>query len=388
MVVPEKSDKVRKFIIPNYIVKGTAVSIAFVLILAVIMVLDYANVMNQITENKKLHVENRQLRQAVQVFKDKMVTIESTMDRVKTFSTKLRIITNIEEAPTSISPVPPPPSLPFPTSPNTNPVAPNSSKVQPNSSSIAIPTTTPIAAKEIDSSNGMEADTDAEADDELLNAFQTVVRDEVAERALRKEVISALMVESPESLTLSETDTSLFVKSEFEKLNRAYEVMKSFTELQEFDIQHTLERLGEKRAILAGTPTRLPTLGYVTSEYGVRISPYDTRRKMHEGIDIANRYGADVISPANGLVTFAGIKAGYGKVVILDHGNGLETYFAHLSRNIVKQGVRVKRGQIIASVGSSGHSTGPHLHYEVRANGLPVDPCWYILDQPTVCRMR
>jgi len=109
---------------------------------------------------------------------------------------------------------------------------------------------------------------------------------------------------------------------------------------------------------------------------------------MHEGIDIANRYGADIVAPADGTVLFSGTKPGYGKLIIIDHGNGLETRYAHNSKCYVQVGERIRRGQRIGAVGNTGHSTGPHCHYEVHANGLPVDPCWYILDQPGLCRGR
>src|SRR6478672_7962163 len=130
------------------------------------------------------------------------------------------------------------------------------------------------------------------------------------------------MTETAETFTLSDADSSAFVKSEFEKLDNSYEEVDKFALATEQETQDILERLGEKRTLLASTPTRIPTLGYITSDYGVRMSPYDGKRKMHEGIDIANRYGADVVAPADGVVEFAGVKPGYGKIVILDHGNG------------------------------------------------------------------
>jgi murein DD-endopeptidase MepM/ murein hydrolase activator NlpD len=178
------------------------------------------------------------------------------------------------------------------------------------------------------------------------------------------------------------------IKSEFEKLEASFQEVNQFAQEVEKEVAFILDKISDKKAIIAGTPTRLPTYGYISSPYGVRVNPYEGQRKMHEGIDIANRFGAPVFAPAFGVVSFAGNKVGYGKLVILDHGNGLETYFAHLSKYTVQIGQRIKRGQIIGSVGNSGHSTGAHLHYEVRANGLPVDPCWYILDASNVCRGR
>jgi murein DD-endopeptidase MepM/ murein hydrolase activator NlpD len=101
---------------------------------------------------------------------------------------------------------------------------------------------------------------------------------------------------------------------------------------------------------------------------------------MHEGVDVANVVGTPIRSPALATVLYAGRKSGYGQIVILDHGYGLETWYGHTSKVLVKPGQKVKRGQAIALMGNSGHSTGSHLHYEVRVQGIPVDPLAYILE--------
>lgn len=386
MIVPEKTQQVRKVVIPQYVFNGAILASTFLIVLAVIMVLDYANVMNQISENRQLKVENRQLRQSIQVFKNKMVTIENTMDRVKTFVTKLRIITNVEDQsggmPIDAAPLAPP-SLPLP--PMASPQQPQKHNVDHTQTDTRHPSS---------QSSDIEADTDDEdfaSDDGEEVENENVAQKETSEqqRTKRKALLAALMSQSSSSgITLTDADNSLFVQSEFEKLDAAYDEVNKFVMQEEQDAQNLLEKLSEKRTILASTPTRIPTLGYITSDYGVRISPYDGRRKMHEGIDIANRYGADINAPADGVVVFAGVKPGYGKMVILDHGNGIETRYAHSSKFYVTPGQRVKRGQAIAAVGNTGHSTGPHVHYEVQAGGMPVDPCWYILDFPAVCRSR
>ncbi|MCM2279241.1 MAG: M23 family metallopeptidase [Oligoflexia bacterium] len=101
---------------------------------------------------------------------------------------------------------------------------------------------------------------------------------------------------------------------------------------------------------------------------------------MHEGLDIANRPGTVIKAPADAVVAFANVKAGYGQTLILDHGYGLETWYAHTRKILVSKGQKVRRGESIAQLGNSGRSTGPHLHYEVRVNGYPVDPLSYILE--------
>jgi murein DD-endopeptidase MepM/ murein hydrolase activator NlpD len=101
---------------------------------------------------------------------------------------------------------------------------------------------------------------------------------------------------------------------------------------------------------------------------------------MHEGLDIGSEIGKQIIAPADGLITFSGHKAGFGNFLELDHGYGIETVYAHADKLLVRKGERIKRGALIAKVGNTGYSTGPHLHYEVRVNGTPVDPMYYILD--------
>jgi hypothetical protein len=102
--------------------------------------------------------------------------------------------------------------------------------------------------------------------------------------------------------------------------------------------------------------------------------------KMHEGIDLGAPYGTPINAPADGIITFSGEKSGFGKFVQLDHGYGIETIYAHNQSLYVKSGQRIKRGTLLAAVGNTGHSTGPHLHYEVRVNGIAVDPLYFILD--------
>jgi murein DD-endopeptidase MepM/ murein hydrolase activator NlpD len=131
---------------------------------------------------------------------------------------------------------------------------------------------------------------------------------------------------------------------------------------------------------LAATPSILPTSGWLSSAFSrMREHPILHEARPHEGIDVTAPYGAPIEAPANGTVIQSGWEAGYGNTVVLDHGYGVVTKFAHASRILVRVGEKVKRGELIAQVGNTGLSTGPHLHYEVRVNGRPVDPRRYIL---------
>ena len=136
---------------------------------------------------------------------------------------------------------------------------------------------------------------------------------------------------------------------------------------------------------LAATPSIMPTQGWLTSAFSsMREHPILHIARPHEGIDVAAPTGTPIEAPAAGRVVEVGWESGYGNVVVLDHGYGIETKFAHTSKVLVRTGQRVKRGDRIALVGSTGLATGPHLHYEVHVNGRPVDPLRYVLPEHVV----
>lgn len=127
-------------------------------------------------------------------------------------------------------------------------------------------------------------------------------------------------------------------------------------------------------------PNMMPVEGWVTSEFGVRNHPIAKRFKMHNGVDIASPIGTPIKAPAGGKVVFAGRSGGYGNTVVLQHGYGISTLYGHLSQINVKQGETVKRGDVVGELGTSGYSTGPHLHYEVSVDGIPDDPLAFIVN--------
>ena len=135
-----------------------------------------------------------------------------------------------------------------------------------------------------------------------------------------------------------------------------------------------------QKSFLQSTPSVWPTRGWVTSGFGYRKSPFTGLREKHEGWDIGARSGSAVRATADGMITVAGRERGYGKLIEIDHGYGVVTRYGHNSKNLIRVGSKVKRGQIVALVGDTGRTTGPHLHYEVIVNGVPANPKNYILE--------
>jgi murein DD-endopeptidase MepM/ murein hydrolase activator NlpD len=129
---------------------------------------------------------------------------------------------------------------------------------------------------------------------------------------------------------------------------------------------------------LAQAPTLWPVQGRVTGSFGERIDPFSGEGAFHRGVDIAANVGTRIIAPADGVVRFAEIVQGYGRTVLIDHGNGISTLYGHMSGYAVTPGELVHRGDTVGYVGQSGRSTGPHLHYEVRIFNTPVNPSRYL----------
>jgi murein DD-endopeptidase MepM/ murein hydrolase activator NlpD len=129
---------------------------------------------------------------------------------------------------------------------------------------------------------------------------------------------------------------------------------------------------------VAFTPTLWPVIGRITGSFGERLDPFSGEGAFHTGVDISSQYGDGVRAGGDGVVTHAAVHAGYGRLVVVDHGFGVTTWYAHLSSFTVTAGMRIKRGDLLGYVGVSGRTTGPHVHYEVRINGAPVNPMRYL----------
>lgn len=316
LVIPEKTSRVRRILVPNWVVKGSFVGVIFAGALTAMMLLDYWYVMNQIGENKDLKIQNRRLTQQIQIYKNRMETLENTMERVERFSTRLRVITNIGDSETLLQ------SLNGPL---------------------------PEASTNIGGTSGDETFT-----------------------GVGGPLLSDIPDQDPEKK---------YLLQEQAKIDESFNELHHQSLLVEQNLQDLYELLLDQKAFLAALPTRKPAFGYYTSGFGVRKSPFGGNIKMHEGLDIANHPGTPIRAPANGFVVFAGRKPGYGRTVIVDHGYGLETWYGHAAKILVKVGDKIARGNQIALMGTTGRSTAPHVHYEVRVHGIPVDPLSYILEE-------
>ena len=148
--------------------------------------------------------------------------------------------------------------------------------------------------------------------------------------------------------------------------------------MREHSLQELRDVLIARQEKMNSRPSIWPTSGEVTSRFGWRSSPFGGGGDYHPGIDIANDYGEPVMATANGIVVYAGWYSGYGNLVQIDHGNGIETIYGHNESILVNVGQHVNKGDIISKMGSTGYSTGPHLHYEIRVNGTAVNPANYL----------
>ena len=176
---------------------------------------------------------------------------------------------------------------------------------------------------------------------------------------------------APHALTTDEVSEALTMLEERTAVRRTS--IGQLAVMMQKDVPGASSFLGGDTPVT--TPTGWPTDGFISSGYGLRWNGAE----FHQGIDIAAEMGTPIVATADGVVTIAGWNAGgYGNMVDIDHGSGVSTRYGHASAVVVTAGQRVRRGQIIAYVGSTGHSTGPHLHYEVRLSGQPVNPASYL----------
>ncbi len=301
------------------------ISLFFVGLFAVLLMagfIDYFGLLAQSLENKKLKLENIELKNQFQVVEAKLDSLQSAMDRVTNVSNKLKLITDVQLKDR-------PEKLNFPAA--------------------------QVVGSRLDDPNPRMSLDDMERDD-------PVIETETPLNPLKGEVASEKSSANYASLVI-----------------RIDQAVKD-SNLKEQSVIELWELLSDRQSLLAATPSIQPARGPIGSRFGYRIDPINGRQKMHAGLDITAPPGTPVRAPADGIVSFAGWDDQFGKLVSIDHGYGVLTRFAHNSQIFVQVGQKVSRYDVIAAVGSTGRSTGPHCHYEVRVNGIAVNPANYILD--------
>lgn len=361
MIIPEKNKDVRSIKIPRLVFKSLVFLFLTFIVLLGILTYDYWNVLSQVYENKHLLVENRQLKEQVQLFQMKLNSITEDLERINVFERKLRAITGLEAI--------------KPTTVDAGRLINNPSR-----------STNMIVEPDREYSPGSMINifkTDGTRTAQKLELFEEDKKFKEAKQLYEEKIASSYSEKADPSYAKEWnflTRQSLGMAALFAEFDYKYEVVTGF--LQEIEVRvHQLDQhLLDKDSFLKSTPTLMPANGNFTSGYGPRMSPYAGRIKMHEGIDIGAPIGTAIIAPADGIITFSGAKPGFGNFVQIDHGYGVETIYGHAATLSVKKGQQVIRGDKIATVGNTGYSTGPHVHYEVRVNGTPVDPLYYALN--------
>lgn len=172
--------------------------------------------------------------------------------------------------------------------------------------------------------------------------------------------------------------TQQYLEVHEEVFNRVQDI-KTYLNRQEQELDELLAKVGNETEYFRSIPNQWPVTGDITSPYGWRKSPFGGRKQtFHEGIDIANDVGTNIVAAADGQVIFSGWQAVYGRTIIIDHGYGFTTKYSHNSSLLVEEGDKAKKGDVIAKLGSTGRSTGPHLHFTVTKWGNTQDPLIYL----------
>ncbi len=325
LIVSNRSGVTKRLTLPISWLKASGVLTALFAVIFSVAVVDYVGLLMESVQLKRLKAENARLESQFQLVDGKLNALEKHLERVKSSWTKLKMITNMDDPDKSIK--------------------------------LAVG---PMAAP------GRTVDELAIPIDERDPAGLSVKEDQT-------------FLQTP---PLDPTKDEIAIQSkDYSSLSIRIDEAIRDSNLREQGILELWENLQGRQSLLKATPSSSPVRGWFTSRFGYRVSPYSGRAMMHQGLDIAASPGTPVYAPADGVISFAGYDSGYGKLVSIDHGYGVVTRYGHNSKIFVKVGQQIKRGDLLTAVGNTGQSTGPHLHYEVRINNVPVDPTNYILEE-------
>lgn len=359
LIASDRKGKTKHFTISSSWIKASIAFSALLLSFTTIMAIDYVSLLSESRLNDNLYLENERLKRQFEVVESKVQSLEKGLERIKNFSTKLKLVTNIKDENRIFK-----------------------LAIGPTHSDLKNPPLHLISYKTKGSNNEKQDKNDKDL--KKQREAKRMKRNEKSKDMKEKEKDHSSHLHNEASLSLpslsSEKSLSPFSGNKNALLSIRIQKAIKEAQLREEDILKLWETLSDRRSLLNATPSINPVRGgWITSEFGYRIDPFLQKSVMHNGLDIAARHGSPILAPSDGIVSFTGFGTSYGKLLELDHGYGVITRYAHNSRINVKLGDRVKRGQVIAYIGDTGRSTGSHLHYEVRVNGIPVDPLRYIL---------
>jgi septal ring factor EnvC (AmiA/AmiB activator) len=337
LLVPDRDAKVKKIRLEHRMLVRVAVCAAILALGFIGMLAHYFSVVGKVAENEFVRAENLELQSRWHEAEQKFAHINDELDRVKRLNANLRHITALNDPDRKLAIA----------EPATGQGGPEfvggglATEPQGGMGNVGLGTTKSSVAGE----GHMVADGDS------------------------KHAVAAAMVS-----TAAQPEGEQDLLKQLDSLDKKVKA-------QEQESRELKSYFEDQQALLASAPSIWPVRGWVTSDFSVRLDPFTGERMTHEGIDIATSIGTPVRAPADATVVFAGLEGGYGHVLVLDHGYGLKTRFGHLSRIDVKVGEKVHRGDLVAAVGNTGRSTGPHLHYEVRVNGVADNPRKFILEE-------
>ncbi len=332
MLVGDERSPMRRFHLPGQMIQRAVWAAGVLALLAAVGTWDYWRLRADNAELAGLRIEVAEQREQIAVFEDTLDSVEGDLARVQELERKVRIIANL-----------------------------------PGATSAGGEMVTELAPGQIEGAAPGEGDT-------MLPLGVPVTPQDGALGADAAETGGQGGLDvHVEGLTTGGAQL-------LDEMDRHARVLGDRAAVRVDSLDDLMGKLEEKQTKLASMPSIWPAKGWLTSRFGYRISPFTGRRQMHAGLDIAAAPGTPVIAPARGRVKFVGRKGPLGNTVVLDHGYGVRTLYGHNADLHVSVGDEVVRGQQIASVGSTGRSTGPHLHYVVEVGGKAKDPLNYIFD--------
>ncbi len=321
-LIANDESQTKKLTMPVSYFKISAFIVAVVVISLFAGLIDYFGLLAQSLENKKLKIENLNLQKQFQVVEGKLDSLQSGLDRVGMMTSKLKLITDTQ--------------------------------MKDRAEKLNFPAGAGVSSPE----NPSERMTN-----EQLLQQEPLVQSENPVNTFKGEIATEKSTSNYATLVI-----------------RIDESVKD-SALKEQSVIELWEMLSDRQSLLSATPYIKPARGPIGSRFGYRIDPINGKQKMHAGVDIVAPPGTPVRAPADGVVSFAGWDEQFGKLVSIDHGYGVLTRYAHNSQIYVQVGQKVSKFDVISASGNTGRSTGPHVHYEVRVNGIPVNPMNYILDE-------